>query len=275
MLLKKYNTHAIKALGQNFLINKHILDKVIEASEISEEDFVIEIGPGLGFLTKRLAERSKHVLVVEIDAKMVEVLMHELPSNVRVIHGDAMKTNWKKELTELGWQGEKVKIAANLPYYITTPILFMFLEGELPVSQMVMMMQKEVAERIKAAPGGKEYGSLSVAVQYRCEVEKVCAVKSDSFFPQPEVESAVMKFSFFDEKPVQPKDEAMFSRVVRASFAQRRKTLRNTLGAVFAELKPQLPELLESVSVNPTRRGETLSVAEFAAVADKFYEVLN
>lgn len=273
-LLKKYSAKPVKALGQNFLINQHILEKIVAATDIHENDFVIEIGPGLGFLTALLAKKTKNVLAVELDRKMVEILTQELP-HAHVVHGDALKINWREKLEALGWQGEKLKVIANLPYYITTPILFMFLEGDLPVSEMVVMMQKEVAERIAAKPGGKIYGALSVAVQYRCEVLQVCKVASNAFLPQPDIESAVIKLVFHTVKPHLPKDEKLLFKIVRGAFAQRRKTLHNTITNVLPDIKDEVDEAMLSVDIIPSRRGETLSVKEFVALADAIYAKLH
>lgn len=274
LLLKKYNAKPVKSLGQNFLISQHVLEKIVIAADIHEDDFVIEIGPGLGFLTQLLEEHTKNLLAVELDRKMVEILTQELP-HAHVVQGDALKINWREKLEELGWQGEPLKVIANLPYYITTPILFMFLEGDLPVTEMVVMMQQEVAERIASKPGGKTYGALSVAVQYRCEVLQVCKVSSGSFMPQPDVESAVIKLIFHREKPDMPKDEKVLFQAVRGAFGQRRKTLHNTISNVFPELKSVIDEAMLSVGIEPSRRGETLSVKEFVALADALYTKLH
>lgn len=263
-ILKTFGIHTNKRLGQNFLIDEQVVDRIVGAAEVGAADTVLEIGPGIGTLTQALAETGARVVAVELDRRLVEVLAKTLAGyeNVKVVHGDILKLNIREEVT-----APSFKVVANLPYYITTPIVMGLLEQRLPVERLVTMVQKEVAERMVAPPGGKDYGALSVAVQYYTRPEVAFLVPSGAFLPPPAVESAVIRCMVRKEPPVTILSEKTFFRVVKAAFAQRRKTLANALkaGGIPAQ---DLPEILAAAGIDGTRRGETLALAEFAAIAD-------
>lgn len=264
----KYGFTFKKGLGQNFLTSKEILERIAESAEI--EYGAIEIGPGFGVLTDELAERAEKVVALEIDERLIPVLKDTMSDhdNIKVINADVMKTDMAKLIEEEF--GEKpVSIAANLPYYITTPIITMLLESRLPVKNIVVMVQKEVAERISAAPGSKDYGALTVMCRYFTRPELVCVVPASLFVPQPKVDSAVLRLRVLDKPSVEVSDEKLFFRTVKAAFSQRRKTLLNCLAANFPHGKAALTDILESLSIDPRRRGETLSIAEFAELSEK------
>lgn len=260
-------------LGQNFLVEARVLDRIVAACELTPEDLVLEIGPGLGSLTQRLAGAAGRVVAVELDRSLVSVLQRvlaDLCPNVEIVHGDAAKIDLHRLLEERLEPGRKAKVAANLPYYITTPLLMRLLEEGLPLERIVVMVQKEVADRMVASPGSKEYGALSVAVQYYTEAEIVTRVARGAFLPPPEVDSAVVRMVMRREPPVSAPREAFFA-VVRAAFGQRRKTLLNALAAGLGADKGVIARALEGAGVEPSRRGETLSLEEFAAVARNLY----
>ena len=267
-LLKRHEEFRFqKKFGQNFLIDSHVLDRIADAAQISEADAVLEIGPGIGALTQRLAERAGKVLAVEIDRGLIPILAESLAEydNVEVIQGDILEQNLNDLSERLG--GKRIKVVANLPYYITTPILMKLLESGLPIENITVMVQKEVAERMQASPGGKDYGSLSLAVQYYAAAEIVANVPPHCFLPRPKVGSAVICLRTYAEKPVQTGDEAFLFRIIRASFNQRRKTLVNGLkNAGFSREK--VNEALSSLGLPETVRGEVLSLAQFAALAE-------
>ena len=265
-ILKAFGLRMSKKLGQNFLIDARIVQGIVEAAEIKPGDRVLEIGPGIGTLTQGLAEAGADVTAVELDKKLPAVLKETLKAydNVRIVPGDILKVN----IPEIMGEGP-FKVAANLPYYITTPILMTLLERHLPITQMVTMVQKEVAERMTAKPGSRIYGALSVAVQYYTEPEIVLDVPPRSFIPAPEVMSVVVACRVRREPAVKVRDEKMFFRVVKAAFGQRRKTLMNALkGGGFP--KEAVRDALEKAGIDPTRRGETLTLAEFGRLADAF-----
>ena len=269
-LLKRHEEFRFqKKFGQNFLIDSHVLDRIADAAQISEADAVLEIGPGIGTLTQRLAERAGKVLAVEIDRGLIPILAESLAEydNVEVIQGDILEQNLNDLSERLG--GKRIKVVANLPYYITTPILMKLLESGLPIENITVMVQKEVAERMIAAPGSKIYGALSVAVQYHTEPRIVREVAPRSFIPAPEVASAVIACKKREKPPVETLDERMFFRVARASFGQRRKTLANALLGTGAS-KDAVRRALDAAAIDEKRRGETLSLAEFARLADAF-----
>lgn len=267
------NAHGIrikKRLGQNFLVDRNILQKIVAAAELEADDTVLEVGPGLGALTQALAERAGRVVAVEIDEQLIPVLRKTLAAypNVTIVHADALRL----DLGSLVPGAAKVKVVANLPYYITSPLLMHFLEADLPLERLVVMVQAEVAERLQAAPGSKAYGALTVAVQYRAEVTRVAKVPRTVFLPQPGVDSAILCLRL-RPYPVRPKDEGLFFAVVRAAFAQRRKTLRNALAPLAGERGVAVEEVLGKANVDPAVRGETLSIEAFIAVADALAEV--
>ncbi|MBQ3124443.1 MAG: 16S rRNA (adenine(1518)-N(6)/adenine(1519)-N(6))-dimethyltransferase RsmA [Clostridia bacterium] len=267
-IASKYGFVFKKGLGQNFLSSQDVLEEIAIAAEI-DDGGVIEIGPGFGVLTNELAKRAKKVLALEIDERLIPILEDTLGEydNVRVINQDILKTDVKK-LIDDEFDGEKVSVAANLPYYITTPIITGLLEGNLPLKNLVVMVQKEVADRITAEPGTKNYGAISVLCQYYTETELVTIVGANEFVPPPKVDSAVVKMAFRDKPAVEVKDEKMFFRTVKAAFSQRRKTLLNCLVANFSQSKAEIAEIMESVGIDATRRGETLSLDEFAKLSE-------
>lgn len=267
-IASKYGFVFKKGLGQNFLSSQSVLEEIAMAAEIENEG-VIEIGPGFGVLTNELAKRAKKVVALEIDDRLIPVLADTLGeyNNVKVINQDVLKADMKK-LIDDEFNGEKVSVAANLPYYITTPIITALIEGGLPLKNLVVMVQKEVADRITATPGTKNYGAISVLCQYYTEPELVCTVGANLFIPPPKVDSAVVKMVFRNTPAVSVRDEKMFFKTVKAAFSQRRKTLLNCLVSNFTHTKAELMELMESVGIEPTRRGETLSLDEFARLSD-------
>lgn len=265
-ILKAFGLRMSKKLGQNFLIDARIVQGIVEAAEIEPGDRVLEIGPGIGTLTQGLAEAGADVTAVELDKKLPTVLKETLKAydNVRIVPGDILKVNIPEIMGEAPF-----KVAANLPYYITTPILMTLLERRLPITHMVTMVQKEVAERMTAKPGSRIYGALSVAVQYYTEPEIVLDVPPRSFIPAPEVMSVVVSCRVRKEPAVAVQDEKLFFRVVKAAFGQRRKTLMNALkGGGFP--KEAVRDALEQSGIAPTRRGETLTLEEFGRLADAF-----
>jgi len=256
-----------KGLGQNFLLDPNVLDKIANAADI--DDGVLEIGPGFGVLTKRLCETGKKVVSVEIDKRLIPVLDFTLAEfdNVKIIEKDILKTD-VKELIDEEFDGKKISVAANLPYYITTPIITKLIEEKLPIKNIVVMVQKEVAERIAAKPGKKDYGAISVLCQYYTNPRLVTIVPAGSFYPPPKVDSAVLCMEVQDKPNVEVLDEKLFFKVVRSAFAQRRKTLLNCLASGFACGKDTLTEILLSVGIEPTVRGEKLGLLEFGKIAD-------
>ena len=267
-IASKYGFVFKKGLGQNFLSSQEVLEEIAIAAEIDGSG-VIEIGPGFGVLTNELAKRAEKVLALEIDERLIPILADTLSEydNVKVINQDVLKCDVKK-LIEEEFGGEKVSVAANLPYYITTPIITGLIEGQLPLKNLVVMVQKEVADRITAEPGSKNYGAISVLCQYHTKAELVTIVSANEFVPPPKVDSAVVKMAFRDEPEVSVKDEKMFFRTVKAAFSQRRKTLLNCLVANFPQNKEEISKIMTSVGIEPTRRGETLSLEEFAKLSE-------
>ncbi len=274
-IIKKYGFKMTKSLGQNFLINENILDKIIESADISSDDVVLEIGTGIGTLTQRLCENAKKVIAVEIDKNLIPILNETLSDydNITIINKDILKTDINEELKNLS-VNQKIKVVANLPYYITTPIIMKVLEDKVNVDCMVLMLQKEVADRMNATPSTKNYGSLSIAVQYYCDTDIVCKVPKSSFIPEPNVDSLVLKLVVNEKRKVEIHDEELFFKIVRGSFSKRRKTILNSLSN-YEDLgdKDKIQKLLEISEIDSKRRGETLSIYEFANLA-KNYEKL-
>lgn len=274
-IIKKYGFKMTKSLGQNFLINENILDKIIESADISSDDVVLEIGTGIGTLTQRLCENAKKVIAVEIDKNLIPILNETLSDydNITIINKDILKTDINEELKNLS-VNQKIKVVANLPYYITTPIIMKVLEDKVNVDCMVLMLQKEVADRMNATPSTKNYGSLSIAVQYYCDTDIVCKVPKSSFIPEPNVDSLVLKLVVNEKRKVEIHDEELFFKIVRGSFSKRRKTILNSLSN-YEDLgdKDKIQKLLEISEIDSKRRGETLSIYEFATLA-KNYEKL-
>ncbi|MCQ2011226.1 MAG: 16S rRNA (adenine(1518)-N(6)/adenine(1519)-N(6))-dimethyltransferase RsmA [Sporolactobacillus sp.] len=271
-VIRKHKFTLKKSLGQNFLIDENILNNIALSAGIDEESYVLEIGPGAGALTQVLAGQAKQVLAVEIDRRLEPVLndtLHDF-DNVAIRFGDVLKLDLHQIISEEFPPGATVTVVANLPYYVTTPILMKLLTGDLPINTIVVMIQKEVASRLQAEPGEKSYGSLSIAVQYIAEAKIVMTVPKTVFVPQPNVDSAVIRLDVRPEKKVQVVDEAFFFKLVRASFAQRRKTLMNNLinNLYDKDQKEHLLSILEKVGIDPGRRGETLSIEEFARLSD-------
>ena len=256
-----------KGLGQNFLLDPQVLDKITDAADI--DDGVLEVGPGFGVLTKRLCETGKKVVSVEIDKRLIPVLDFTLAEfdNVKIIEKDILKTDVKALIDE-EFDGKKISVAANLPYYITTPIITKLIEEKLPIKNIVVMVQKEVAERIAAKPGKKDYGAISVLCQYYTNPRLVTIVPKGSFYPAPKVDSAVLCMEVQDKPNIDVLDEKLFFKVVKAAFAQRRKTLLNCLSSYFPCGKETLSGLLVEIGIEPTVRGEKLGLSEFAKIAD-------
>lgn len=270
-ILRRFNLHADKKLGQNFLISEDVVRRIAAAAELAEGDAVLEIGPGIGTLTQALAETGADVTAVELDRRLLPVLDKTLEgyTNVRVINADVLELNVNEAMG-----GKTFKVAANLPYYITTPIIFALLEKKLPVERMVVMVQKEVAERMTAAPGGKEYGALSVAMQYYTEPELAFIVPPDCFIPRPSVDSAVVVCKNRTTPPVDVCDEKLFFKVVKAAFSLRRKMLSNALKNMGITAQ-QAQEWLALAGIDPKRRGETLSLQDFANLTNTFEKIKN
>lgn len=272
-ILKMYGFQFKKSLGQNFLTEPNILRNIVEAAGLNEETNVIEVGPGIGALTEHLARNAKEVLAFEIDGRLIDVLADTLSpyKNVTVVNEDVLKADLTTIAKETFKEDLPLKVVANLPYYITTPIMMHFLESDLDVSEMVVMMQKEVADRISAKPSTKAYGSLSIAVQYYMEASVAFIVPKTAFVPQPNVDSAIIKLVRRETPAVQVNDEKAFFKLTKAAFQQRRKTLWNNLQATYGkteEVKEHLLAALETAGIDPKRRGETLSLAEFADLSN-------
>ena len=271
-VLQKYRFNFQKKFGQNFLIDTHVLDKIIDASGVTEDDFVLEIGPGIGTMTQYLCERAREVVAVEIDKNLIPILSDTLKnySNVTVINEDILKLDICK-LAEEKNQGKPIKVVANLPYYITTPIIMGLFESHVPIDSITIMVQKEVAERMQEKPGSKEYGALSLAVQYYAKPEIVANVPPNCFMPRPNVGSAVIRLTRHEKPPVEVEDEKLMFRIIRASFNQRRKTLVNGLNNSPEIHLPKevIQESIVSLGVPENIRGGALSLEQFAELSNE------
>ena len=270
-VLQRYGFNFQKKYGQNFLIDTHVLDKIIGAAQIGPDDFVLEIGPGIGTMTQYLAEAAREVVAVEIDTKLIPILEDTLKEydNLTVLNEDILKVDICKIAEEKN-AGKPIKVVANLPYYITTPIIMGLFESEVPLESITVMVQKEVADRMQVGPGTKDYGALSLAVQYYAEPYIVANVPPNCFIPRPAVGSAVIRLTRYQEKPVKVEDASFMFKIIRASFNQRRKTLQNGLynsGELHIP-KEKTVAALEEMGLTPTIRGEKLSLEEFARLSD-------
>ncbi|MBR1691322.1 MAG: 16S rRNA (adenine(1518)-N(6)/adenine(1519)-N(6))-dimethyltransferase RsmA [Lachnospiraceae bacterium] len=270
-ILQKYHFNFQKKFGQNFLIDTHVLDKIIEASEITKDDCVLEIGPGIGTMTQYLAEHAGKVVAVEIDDHLIPILKDTLSSydNVTIVHEDILKV----DIGRIVWEqngGEPIKVVANLPYYITTPIIMGLFESHVPLRSITVMVQKEVAQRMQVGPGTKDYGALSLAVQYYAKPQIVANVPPNCFMPRPNVGSAVIRLLRHDEPPVQVRDEKLLFTLIRAAFNQRRKTLVNALtnAQTLSVTKEEVLQALKQMDVPATIRGEALTLEQFAQLSD-------
>ena len=270
-VIKKYEFCFQKKFGQNFLIDGHVLDKIIAGAGVTKDDMVLEIGPGIGTMTQYLTEAAGKVVAVEIDRNLLPILQETLADydNVKVIHADVLSLDLEKLVQEENG-GRPIKVVANLPYYITTPIIMALFEQHVPLANVTVMVQKEVAARMKSGPGSKDYGALSLAVQYYAEPYIVANVPCNCFMPRPNVDSAVIRLTRYEEPPVQVKDEKMLFKIIRASFNQRRKTLQNGLNN-SSELnftKDQIAAAIAEAGFSPSVRGEALTMEQFAKLTD-------
>ena len=272
-LLKKYHITANKSLGQNFLIDDNVIEEIVNSSNITKNDLVIEIGPGLGTLTKSLLEKAKKVVAIELDDRMLNILNERfyLYSNFEIIHEDVLKVNFEQLIREEKEKNEieSVKIVANLPYYITTPIIMKLLEDKLDIESITVMVQKEVAKRLTAMPGEKLAGAITYSVNYYCEAKEVVEVSKDCFIPAPEVDSEVIKLILRKETPVKVENEEILFKLIKNSFMQRRKTFINGVSNGGLIDKESLKKILNEMNINENIRGENLSLDQFAQIANK------
>ena len=271
-VIQKYNFMFQKRFGQNFLIDTHVVDKIIRSAALTKEDMVLEIGPGIGSLTQHLAEHAGKVVAVEIDKNLIPILKETLAAydNITIINEDILKVDINALAKEYNG-GKPIKVVANLPYYITTPIIMGLFESHVPIESITVMVQKEVADRMQVGPGTKDYGALSLAVQYYAKPEIVANVPPNCFIPRPAIGSAVIKLTRFKTPPVDVKDEALMFRLIRASFNQRRKTLINGLtnSSELSFSKEQITEAITSLGWQATIRGESLTLEEFAKLSNQ------
>lgn len=274
-VLNKYGFHFQKRFGQNFLIDSHILEKIMDGAEVTEEDCVLEIGPGIGTMTQYLAEHAREVIAVEIDKALIPVLEDTLSAydNVTVINEDILKVDIEKIVKEHN-QGKPVKVVANLPYYITTPIIMGLFESHVPLKSITVMVQKEVADRMQVGPGTKDYGALSLAVQYYARPKVIMTVPASCFMPRPNIDSAVIRLTRHEQPPVQVRDEEKMFGIIRAAFNQRRKTLVNSLAnaGILSVTKEEITDSLSNLGLSPSVRGEALTLEQFAALSDLLQE---
>ena len=275
-VVQKHNFKFSKSLGQNFLIDTNVIDRILEGARVKEGDYVIEVGPGIGTLTKEMGRSAEKVVAIEIDKTLIPILEETLVDfpNIEVINQDILKVN-VQELVKEKLNGGPVKLVANLPYYITTPIVMKFLEEDIPVTDIVVMVQKEVADRMNAKPNTKDYGALSVAVQYYCDTEIVAKAPRHMFMPQPNVDSTVIGLHVREEQIYHVDNEDIFFKTVKASFGQRRKTLLNSLGGLGFLSKDQIKLALQEANIDEKRRGETLSIEEFASLSNAVNRIHN
>ena len=268
-LVKKYNFKFSKSLGQNFLIDDSVLNDIVNGADVNSEDFIIEIGPGVGTLTAQLLNKAKKVTSIELDNDLIPILQQELGDhpNFSLIHKDALKVDFNEVIGD----EKSVKLVANLPYYVTTPIIVNLLKNKYNFKSLTIMIQKEVAERMDAEPNCKEYGSLSLLVQYYCDTKIIRKVAPSSFMPRPKVESIVIRLDRLEEPRVKVQDESLMFEIIRSSFNMRRKTLWNGVKNIGVD-KDNLMKAFEEAGVDPKRRGETLSLEEFARLSDCIYE---
>ena len=274
-IIKKHNFSIQKKYGQNFLIDEHVLNKIIAAAELSKDDYVIEIGPGIGTMTERMAPECRHVTAIEIDKELIPILSETLSGfdNVDIINEDVLKVDLNKLIAERN-DNKPVKVVANLPYYITTPIIMSLLENKIPIDTITVMVQKEVADRMMVGPGTKDYGALSLAVQYYAKPYIVANVPMNCFIPRPNVASAVIRLTCHKEPPVTVKDEKIMFNLIRASFNQRRKTLINGISnfSGLSFTKEQVAMALNSIGLSENIRGEALDLEKFAKLSDALLE---
>ena len=274
-IIKKHNFSIQKKYGQNFLIDEHVLNKIIAAAELSKDDYVIEIGPGIGTMTERMAPECRHVTAIEIDKELIPILSETLSGfdNVDIINEDVLKVDLNKLIAERN-DNKPVKVVANLPYYITTPIIMSLLENKIPIDTITVMVQKEVADRMMVGPGTKDYGALSLAVQYYAKPYIVANVPMNCFIPRPNVASAVIRLTCHKEPPVTVKDEKLMFNLIRASFNQRRKTLINGISnfSGLSFTKEQVAMALNSIGLSENIRGEALDLEKFAKLSDALLE---
>lgn len=275
----KYGFKFTKSLGQNFLTDGAIIEEIVAAAQAREDDLIIEIGPGMGVLTHLAAETAGHVVAIEIDQSLIPILKENLADcpNVEVVNQDVLKTDINEIIDRCrkDYGVKSVKVIGNLPYYITTPIIMKLLEDGVDADSITIMLQKEVADRIKAEPSTKAYGAISVAVGYYCTVDHIVDVPKEVFIPQPKVDSAVIRLNILKERAVKVNSEELYFEVVKAGFGMRRKTLSNSLTLLKGIDKPQIKEALEKAGIDPQRRAETLSLEEFAKLTDAVEEVKN
>ena len=275
-VIQKYNFMFQKKFGQNFLIDTHVVDKIIRSAGLTKDDMVLEIGPGIGSLTQHLAENAGKVVAVEIDKNLIPILAETLKDydNITVINEDILKVDINKIAQEYNG-GRPIKVVANLPYYITTPIIMGLFESHVPIESITVMVQKEVADRMQVGPGTKDYGALSLAVQYYAKPDIVANVPPNCFIPRPNVGSAVIRLTRYQEPPVKVEDEALMFKLIRASFNQRRKTLVNGLSN-SPEIhfgKEQITKVIEELGWSSTIRGESLTLEEFATLSNRFSQI--
>nr|WP_094762926.1 16S rRNA (adenine(1518)-N(6)/adenine(1519)-N(6))-dimethyltransferase RsmA [Dethiosulfatibacter aminovorans] len=272
-ILKKYGFSLTKGLGQNFLIDGSVIENTCDAAGITKDDCIIEIGPGIGTLTQFLCERANKVVSIEIDRDLIEIHKETLPyENLKIIYDDFMKMDLEKIISE-EFGDSNVKVVANIPYYITTPIVMKILEDRVKVESITVMIQKEVAERFQSPPGSKEYGAISAVIQYYANPEIKFIVPKTVFIPQPKVDSAVIVMKIYEEPPVDVKDEKLFFNLIKGAFGQRRKTIINSVSGTIRDIdKNKLKEVLENLGYNPSIRGEKLGIEDFAKISNSLAE---